>query len=125
MSLKKINMDESLIEIFGKIVRTSRDTGLDIVSNYKNQIEIPKNPDEEQRAFIELVKSLDDIQFQRLQKGIKYCIELSLFKLISTIENGVDNYSFTLSIENNKDKVQLVGKDIDNEINLKYWNWIY
>lgn len=117
-------MENDLIEIFGKIIKTSRDTGLDVVSNYKNNIEIPKTPDEEQKALMELVKTLDNEQFQQLQKGIKYCIELSLFKLISTIEGGVSNYSFDLSIQNDRDKVQLVGQDIDNELSLEYWNWI-
>lgn len=28
-------MENNLIEVFGKLVKTSRDTGLDIVSNYK------------------------------------------------------------------------------------------
>lgn len=117
-------MENNLIEIFGKIVETSRDTGLDIVSNYKNNIEIPKTPDEEQSSLMELVKTLDSEQFQQLQKGIKYCIELSLFKLISTVESGVSKYSFDLSIHDDVDKVQLVGENIDNELSLEYWNWV-
>lgn len=69
-------MENNLIEVFGKIVKTSRDTGLDIVSNYKNNIEIPKSLDEEQKALMELIKTLDAEQFYQLQKGVKYCIEL-------------------------------------------------
>ena len=117
-------MENNLIEVFGKIVKTSRDTGLDIVSNYKNNIEIPKSPDEEQKALMELIKTLDAEQFHQLQKGVKYCIELSLFKFISTIESGVSDYSFDLSIQNSSDKTQLVGKNIDNELSLEYWHWI-
>ena len=71
-----------------------------------------------------LVKSLDNEQFQQLQKGIKYCIELSLFKLISTIESGVSNYSFDLSIQDDNDKVYLIGENIDNELIFEYWNWL-
>jgi hypothetical protein len=115
---------KNLVEVFGKIVKTSRDTGLDIVSNYKNNIETPKSPDEEQTALMELIKTLDVEQFNQLQKGIKYCIELSLFKLISTIESGVSNYSFDLSIQDGRDKTQLIGENIDNELSLEYWNWI-
>ena len=117
-------MENNLIEVFGKIVKTSRDTSLDIVSNFRNNIEIPKTPDEEQSALMELVKSLDNEQFQQLQKGIKYCIELSLFKLISTIESGVSNYSFDLSIQDDNDKVHLIGENIDNELIFEYWNWL-
>lgn len=51
-------MENNLIEVFGKLVKTSRDTGLDIVSNYKNNIEIPNSPDEEQKALMELIKTL-------------------------------------------------------------------
>ncbi|GIM57489.1 hypothetical protein CAPN006_18810 [Capnocytophaga canimorsus] len=117
-------MDNNLIEIFGKIIKVSRDTGFDIVSNYKQGVEIPKNPDEEQKALIELIKTLDEKQFHQLQKGMKYCIELSLFKLVSSIESGIGNYYFDLFIQDNNEKIQLVGKNIDNEISMEYWNWI-
>jgi len=117
-------MENNLIEVFGKIVKASRDTGLDIVSDYKNNIAIPKAPDEEQSALMELIKTLDNEQFQQMQKGIKYCIELSLFKLISSIEGRVGNYSFDLSIQDDSNKVQLVGENIDNELSFEYWNWI-
>lgn len=117
-------MENNLIEIFGKIVKTSRDTGLDVVTNYKNNIEIPKSPDEEQKALLELIKTLDAEQLHQLQKGVKYCIELSLFKLVNTIESGVADYSFDLSIQNNNDSKQLVGNNIDNELSLEYWTWI-
>lgn len=117
-------MENNLIEVFGKLVKTSRDTGLDIVSNYKNNIEISQSPDEEQKALMELIKTLDVEQFHQLQKGMKYCIELSLFKLLSTIERGVGDYSFDLSMQNSSDKTQLVGENIDNELSLEYWNWI-
>lgn len=117
-------MENNLIEVFGKLVKTSRDTGLDIVSNYKNNIEIPNSPDEEQKALMELIKTLDVEQFHQLHKGMKYCIELSLFKLLSTIELGVGDYSFDLSMQNSSDKTQLVGENIDNELSLEYWNSI-
>lgn len=117
-------MENNLIDVFGKIVKTSKDTGLDIVSNYKRNIEIPKNPDEDQKALMELIKTLDVEQFHQLQKGIKYCVELSLFKLINTIESGVKDYSFDLYIQNSNVKTQLVGENIDNELSLEYWNWI-
>lgn len=117
-------MENNLIEVFGKLVKASRDTGLDIVSNYKNNIEIPNSPDEEQKALMELIKTLDVEQFHQLHRGMKYCIELSLFKLLSTIERGVGDYSFDLSMQNSSDKTQLVGENIDNELSLEYWNWI-
>ncbi len=121
---RELIMENNLIEVFGKLVKTSRDTGLDIVSNYKNNIEIPNSPDEEQKALMELIKTLDVEQFHQLHKGMKYCIELSLFKLLSTIERGVGDYSFDLSMQNSSDKTQLVGENIDNELSLEYWNWI-
>lgn len=73
---------------------------------------------------MELIKTLDVEQFHQLHKGMKYCIELSLFKLLSTIERGVGDYSFDLSMQNSSDKTQLVGENIDNELSLEYWNWI-
>lgn len=55
---------------------------------------------------------------------MKYCIELSLFKLVNTIERGVGDYSFDLSMQNSSDKTQLVGENMDNELSLEYWNWM-
>lgn len=117
-------MNNNLIEIFGEIVKASRDTGLDIPSNYKKNVDLPKNPDEDQVALMELIRTLDDKQFSKLQKGIKYCIELSLFKLINNIENGVGKYSFNLSINDGENSEQLVGEAVDNELSFEYWNWI-
>lgn len=117
-------MENNLTEVFGKIVKTSRDTGLDIVTAYRNNTRMPKAPDEDQHALIDLVSGLDDAQFEQLKKGVKYCIELSLFKLINSIENGVGNNSFELSMQDEKNSIQLTGKDIQSELSLDYWDWI-
>ena len=117
-------MEKNLKEVFGEIVKASRDTGLTIASNYKNKLEMPKLPDEEQTAFLNLIDTLSDEQFIQLQKGLKYSIELSLFKLISGIEGGIGQYTFSLLISDKKDEVLLVGDGVDNDLSIAYWEWV-
>jgi len=57
-------------------------------------------------------------------KTIKYSIELSLFKLISSIEGGIGQYTVSLSISDENDEVQLVGDGVDNDLSIAYWEWV-
>jgi hypothetical protein len=117
-------MENTLMETFGQFVRSSRDTALDTLTTFRNNSEAVKNPDEEQKALLELLQSLDDKDFIKLQKGLKYCIELSLFKLINLLENGKGNISFELFIKDNIQKEILIGEEIDNDLIHKIWDWL-
>ncbi|WP_315164849.1 hypothetical protein [Capnocytophaga leadbetteri] len=117
-------MENTLMETFGQFVRSSRDTALDTLTTFRNNSEAVKNPDEEQKALLELLQSLDDKDFIKLQKGLKYCIELSLFKLINLLENWKGNISFELSIKDNIQKEILIGEEIDNDLIHKIWDWL-
>ena len=92
------------METFGQFVRSSRDTALDTLTTFRNNSEAVKNPDEEQKALLELLQSLDDKDFIKLQKGLKYCIELS--------------------IKDNIQKEILIGEEIDNDLIHKIWDWL-
>nr|WP_314558644.1 hypothetical protein [uncultured Capnocytophaga sp.] len=117
-------MEDKLIEAFGQCVRSSRDTSLDMLIAFRNDPKTIKNPDEEQKALVELLQSLDDEAFMKLQKGLKYCVELSLFKFINLLENGKGNMSFELSVENGVQKTLLIGKEIDNDLIHRIWDWL-
>ena len=104
-------------------MRASRDTGLGIAEGYRNKTGIPKNPDAEQSAMMELVGELDEAQFQRLQKALKYCVELSLFKLIDSMEHGVGAYEFILSMRDGHSSSALIGEE-DRELASEFWNWM-
>ena len=117
-------MENTLMETFGQFVRSSRDTALDTLTTFRNNSEAVKNPDEEQKALLELLQSLDDKDFIKLQKGLKYCIELSLFKLINLLENGKGNISFELFIKDNIQKEILIGEEIDNDLIHRIWDWL-
>lgn len=117
-------MENTLMETFGQFVRSSRDTTLDMLTLFRNDSETVKNPDEEQKALLELLQSLDDKDFVKLQKGLKYCIELSLFKLINLLENGKGNISFELSIKDNIQKEMLIGEEINNDLIHRIWDWL-
>ena len=51
------------METFGQFVRSSRDTALDTLTTFRNNSEAVKNPNEEQKALLELLQSLDDKDF--------------------------------------------------------------
>ena len=97
-------MENTLMETFGQFVRSSRDTALDTLTTFRNNSEAVKNPDEEQKALLELLQSLDDKDFIKLQKGLKYCIELS--------------------IKDNIQKEILIGEEIDHDLIHKIWDWL-
>lgn len=113
-------MENALIETFGQFVRSSRDTALDTLTTFRNNSEAVKNPNEEQKALLEL----NDKDFIKLQKGLKHCIELSLFKFINLLENGKGNISFELSIKDNIQKEILIGEEIDNDLIHRIWDWL-
>jgi hypothetical protein len=48
-------MENTLMETFGQFVRSSRDTALDMLTVFRNNSEAVKNPDEEQKAILELL----------------------------------------------------------------------
>ena len=116
-------MQSDLMNEFGKIVRTSRDSGLRVAADYRSNI-LPKVPDTDQAALVNLIESLSEEQFQFLQQGLKNCIELSLFKLISTIESGMGNVTFALTMHRGTSKILLVGERVDNDLVHEYWNWV-
>lgn len=117
-------MENALIEKFGQFVRISRDTALDTLTTFRNNSEAVKNPDEEQKALLELLQLLNDKDFIKLQKGLKHCIELSLFKFINLLENGKGSISFELSIKDNIQKEILIGEEIDNDLIHRIWDWL-
>lgn len=117
-------MEDKLIDTFGAFVKISQQTALDMLVNYRNNPNFTKNPDDYQKALIELIQTLDNEQFGKLQKGFIYCLNLSLFKLIDIIENGKGDIKFELSIMDKDNKRALVGADKDNELVYRFWDWI-
>lgn len=116
--------DNELIKTFGTIIKVSQETALDMLANYKKDPNFTKKPDDYQKALIDLIQTLDQTQFYNLQKGIKYCLDLSFFKLIDLIENGKGDLKFKLSIINKNQELSLVGDNKDNELIYKFWDWV-
>ena len=117
-------MEDKLIDTFGAFVKISQQTALDMLVNYRNNPNFTKNPDDYQKALIELIQTLDNEQCGKLQKGLTYCLNLSLFKLIDIIENGKGDIKFELSIMDKDNKRALVGANKDNELVYRFWDWI-
>lgn len=113
-------MDNELLEFFGVIVKESRNAGLDIIEDCKK--ESSKNLSDSQQVLTELLNQLNSSQQESLKKSVKYCIELSLFKLINTIENGTMDYDFNLDVKKSGHRYNLVGEN-DNDLSGELWNW--
>ena len=117
-------MENELIKKFGNFIKVSQETALDMLVNYRNDSNFTKKPDEYQKALLDLIQTLDQSQFSNLQKGVKYCLDLSFFKLIDIIENGKGNVRFKLSIIDKEQELFLVGNNEDNELIYKFWDWV-
>jgi len=115
-------MNAELLEIFGQLVKASRNSGIDVLTDFKEQK--PKNPSEEQEPLLKLLNSLSSEDHELLKKSVKYCVELSLFKLINTLEYGVSDYSFDLAIKKGNSSFSLIDDETDNNLTGEYWNWI-
>lgn len=116
-------MENELINFFGQIVKSSRDSGVDVLSYFSTQK--PKNPSEDQKALLELMNYFNSEEGRELlRKGIKYCVELSLFKLVNTLEYGISDCSFDLIIKKGNQSTLLIDDEIDNNLTEEYWNWI-
>lgn len=115
-------MNEELLDFFGQLIKVSRNSGIDVLTSFKEQK--PKNPSEEQEPLLKLLNSLNPENQKLLEKSVKYCIELSLFKIINMLEYGVSDYSFDLTIKKGDDFFSLIDDEVDNDLTGEYWNWI-
>ena len=101
------------------MIKASRNSGIDTLTSFKEQE--PKNPSYEQEPLLKLLKSLNPKDQELLKKSIKYCVELSLFKLIHMLEYGVSDYSFDLVIKKGDDSFSLIDDETDNGLTGEYW----
>lgn len=51
-------MEDKLIDTFGAFVKISQQTALDMLVNYRNNPNFTKNPDDHQKALIELIQTI-------------------------------------------------------------------
>jgi len=115
-------MNQELLEIFEQVIKASRNSGVDVLTNFKEQA--PKNPSKEQEPVLKLISTLNYEDQELLKKTIKYCVELSLFKLINTLEFGVSDYSFDLAIKKGDNSISLIDDETDNDLTGEFWNWV-
>lgn len=117
------NDDTELLRVFGLILKGSRDDALDISQKFKRGYEIPQKPTDEQSALIELIKSLDQKQFDNLAKSLKFCVETSLGAFIEKLEGGVADYQFELIMKTSIKKMVLIDEKIDLKLRYKFLDW--
>jgi len=116
-------MKNDLLETFGQIVKTSRDSGVVVLTDFQEKA--PKNPSKEQEPLLKLLSSLNSEDCELLKKSIKYCIDLSLFKLINTLEYGVSDYSFELRMKKSDKSITLIdNEEVDHDLTGEFWNWV-
>lgn len=74
---------------------------------------------------MELVKKSNQGEQELIQKAIKYCVELSLYKLLNTLEYGIGNYTFDLVIKKGNKTFSLINSNDDNELSTdKFFTWL-
>jgi hypothetical protein len=115
-------MEKDLLKVFGQLVKENLDSGTSILDKYIQQK--PKNPSEGQKALLDLLENLDSKNLELLKQSVKYCIELSLFGMINTLEYGVADYSFELVMKKGNEKLTLIDDENDNDLTGEYWDWI-
>lgn len=111
------------IKLFVDVIKTAQNSGVDVIQKYISGIIPPKITDDGQCALIDLIRTLTPNQLDLLEKSAKYCVELSFFKLLSILEQGISCYSFSLALEklDTKDWKVLEKSNIDMSYVLQTW----
>ncbi len=115
---------DNLLEYFGEILIKCRNSGINTIFEFMDKGWRPKNPEDEQEALIRLIESLDKKQCEDLVKTIRYCTDLSFFKLLCALEEGDNDTSFNLEITYKKQSFSLINKDEDKELRSEFWLWL-
>jgi hypothetical protein len=105
--------EERLAELYFE----ARNAGILTAKKYLEPSSRPKNPTDRARRFISLLDELNSDQRSRLIEGIRYCTDISMFKLLCLLEDS----DFRLSVDG--ESKTLIGPDKDNELRMKYWQW--
>lgn len=110
-------------KLFVDVIKTAENSGSDVIQKYISGVIPPKVTDEGQCALIDLIGSLTPKQLELLERSAKYCVELSFFKLLSILEQGISCYSFSLALEkiDTKDWKVLEKSNIDMSEVLQTW----
>ncbi len=117
-------MKKELENILGKLIAESRNSGINTYIDLKDKSWIPKNPDFQQKAVLDLVDNLSDTEKEKFALVLGYFIDLSFFKLMDTLENGFRDISFNLSMSNKDADLVFAGEKSKIEISQDYWGWI-
>ena len=117
-------MSSPILEKMAQVVVESRNSGLDSIREYVSGWR-PKRADQREEAIISLLAKLDDGDRQRLFEVIRYCTDLSFFKLLTSIEEGRNNLTFELVAkdEDGNARETLVSDSEDRNMRQKYWQW--
>ena len=107
------------IERFAELFLEARNSGVITARKYYDDGSRPKAPTGRATKFLSLIDELSDEQREKLLEGIRYCIDISMFKFLCLLEES----EFKLTIETDEIADDLVGPEEDNELRVKYWLW--
>ena len=105
--------------MFARLYMEARNAGVFTAQKYQNTDSRPKAPTERAKKLISLFDELNDDQRSRMIESIRYCTDISMFKLLTLLEDS----SVTLAVEADGVTETLIGPDEDKELRVKYWLW--
>ena len=117
-------MTTPILEKLAQVVVEGRNSGIDTLQEYVSGWR-PKRADQREEAVIALITKLDDVDRQRLFEVVRYCTDLSFFKLLTGIEEGRNGLAFKLAAQDEELGLSESLVDDAQDLNLrqKYWQW--
>ena len=111
---------------FREFVVESRNAGIDALGEFAAGWR-PKKPDRQHEAIIQLLEELSPEQRRRLFATVRYCIDMSMFKLLTNLNEGGHNVSFRLSMVVEGDPrspIALIDDQHNRELHREFLGWV-
>jgi hypothetical protein len=114
-----------LLEKVGEIIVESRNSGIQTINDIIVGEWMPKTPDDIENDVLNLINSLCEKQKKELLNVIRYSVDLSFFKLLSSLEMGECGLDFTLSATDEKgNSIALINDSEDIGLRTKFFSWV-
>ena len=114
----------SILNDISALVIASRNSGIQTCQDIVDGVWSPKNPDDIEADVVSLIASMDTTDRKKLLNAVRYFTDLSMFKLLETLELGEGDVSFELNAKNSNENVNLIQDEDDLEIRSKYFGWV-
>lgn len=114
----------SILNNISSLIMASRNSGIQTCQDIIDGSWKPKNPDEIEADVVSLISSLTEEDRIKLLNSVRYFTDLSIFKLLETLELGEAGVSFELNAKSSDETIGLINDDEDLEIRSKFFHWV-